>query len=221
MGAVARIPTPARLRGALERRLAPWPRFVVTGTGRCGTGATARLLTDAGIRCGHEEVFTKHGVRRHVGPVGDSSYLAVPHLDGFPGVVVHQVRQPLAVVRSLVGTGFMARRDLWTAPVLPLVDVVGDLVEDTMAYVVTWNERIERRADLRLAVERIDDQLEELLVALGRADRLESARGALAALPGDVNTRARAEGLDTWDDLPAGPRRDALMAMAERYGYPV
>lgn len=33
------------------------PKFIVTGTGRCGTVYMARLLTSLGIPCGHESLF--------------------------------------------------------------------------------------------------------------------------------------------------------------------
>lgn len=37
-------------------------RFVVTGTGRCGTVYLARLLTHLGVPCGHETVFDWRGL---------------------------------------------------------------------------------------------------------------------------------------------------------------
>lgn len=39
------------------------PRYLVTGTGRCGTVYMARLLTSLGIPCGHESVFDYRGIR--------------------------------------------------------------------------------------------------------------------------------------------------------------
>lgn len=37
-------------------------RYLVTGTGRCGTVYLAKLLTSIGIPCGHESVFTYYGL---------------------------------------------------------------------------------------------------------------------------------------------------------------
>lgn len=37
-------------------------KFIVTGTGRCGTVFMARLLTSLGISCGHESIFTNQGL---------------------------------------------------------------------------------------------------------------------------------------------------------------
>lgn len=83
--------------------------FVVTGCGRSGTTYTARLLASLGYRCGHEELFgpfqrkAPHFRSRH----GDVSWLAVPFLDQLPPgtAVVHQVRHPVQVIRSLAGIG--------------------------------------------------------------------------------------------------------------------
>lgn len=37
-------------------------KYLITGTGRCGTVFMARLLTSAGIPCGHESVFSCEGI---------------------------------------------------------------------------------------------------------------------------------------------------------------
>lgn len=36
-------------------------KYLVTGTGRCGTVYLARLLTSLGVPCGHESIFDYHG----------------------------------------------------------------------------------------------------------------------------------------------------------------
>lgn len=86
-------------------------RFVITGSSRCGTTWMSRALTQAGVPCGHEEVF-------HPGEVvwpdhlqADSSWLAATKLDQVDVPVVLMVRHPLAVVRSLVEIGFFAEWD--------------------------------------------------------------------------------------------------------------
>jgi hypothetical protein len=37
-------------------------KYIVTGTGRCGTVYAARLLSSVGIPCGHEAIFTTGGI---------------------------------------------------------------------------------------------------------------------------------------------------------------
>src|SRR4051794_440119 len=91
----------------------PLRPFVVTGTARSGTAYTAMLLSGLGLRIGHEDVFgprTRSFDGWH-GQDGDSSWLAAPFLDQLPdALVLHQVRHPLKVVRSLVGVRFFADR---------------------------------------------------------------------------------------------------------------
>ena len=38
-------------------------KYLVTGTGRCGTVYMARILTSIGIPCGHETIFDYRGTR--------------------------------------------------------------------------------------------------------------------------------------------------------------
>jgi hypothetical protein len=90
------------------------PRFVVTGCARSGTLFTARALAALGHRCDHEALFTPatSGVPAFGESQGDVSWLAVPFLADLPPgtVVVHQVRHPLAVVRSLWAQRFFQTR---------------------------------------------------------------------------------------------------------------
>jgi len=39
-------------------------KYIVTGTGRCGTVYFAKFLTSLGINCGHETIFSYHGLER-------------------------------------------------------------------------------------------------------------------------------------------------------------
>jgi hypothetical protein len=77
-------------------------KFVVMGTGRCGTGYMSKILTDTSLRCGHEDIFTVQGPKYGADLDGDSSWLAVPYLDTLSDhiKVVHIVRNPLKVFRS-------------------------------------------------------------------------------------------------------------------------
>lgn len=91
---------------------------MVTGLSRSGTQYTATLLAKAGINCGHEKVFGPwSGVLHlrdpfsvHPSIHGDSSFMAVPYLDRLRegDWVFHQVREPLAVIRSHIGIRFFA-----------------------------------------------------------------------------------------------------------------
>jgi hypothetical protein len=89
----------------------PLPRFVITGAPRSGTLFLAEALARLGHRCGHEEVFNPYVTSTFSfgSAQGDVSWLAAPFLDRLPPgtIVVHQLRDPLAVITSLVGQRFL------------------------------------------------------------------------------------------------------------------
>jgi hypothetical protein len=120
--------------------------FVVTGCGRSGTAYTAALLSTVGVRCGHERLFTPW-IDAPPGPAaeldGDASWLAAPFVGalGASDLVVHQVRDPMAVVASLVGIGFFSP---WRVP----AEAAGDAVE-SVRRVASRRRRRPIRADFR------------------------------------------------------------------------
>src|SRR5262245_57962235 len=105
-------------------------RFIVAGCPRSGTTYMAKLMTALGYPCGHERIFNIWrilglDVRPEIGgdfrdPMtaffqldakkGDASFLAIPYMDQLPEgtVVFHQVRNPLEVIRSLMGMRFFS-----------------------------------------------------------------------------------------------------------------
>ncbi len=87
-------------------------RLLVVGTGRCGTRYASHVLSAAGVRCGHEQVFTFRvalGIRqpRWATFTADSSWLAVPSLPVKARTIL-LVRHPLDVVHSMLQLGWFA-----------------------------------------------------------------------------------------------------------------
>ena len=202
-------------------------RFLVVGTIRSGTAYTAQVLNRAGIACGHGWVYTPDGVRRypHVEILGDAAPLAVPFVADFAGLVLHQVRHPLKVIGSLVGstpTGNPLAHGPEGEFLMHHFVAHGDPLGDAMRYYVEWNSRCERHNGyLRYRIEDLDAGLILRIADLiGQAVDPAAVARALAAVPTDFNTRYRARRLG-WDDLPEGPSRDALARLADRYGYPI
>src|SRR4051794_29418744 len=129
-------------------------RFVVTGCARSGTSYVAKLLTETGIPCGHELVYGPGSVKPWPDSrPGESSWLAAPHLHRLDRetVVLHQVRHPLAVVRShllfhfFTGHAAEGLRDYveyvgrWTPEVLEPTDELGR----TLRFWERWNLLVE------------------------------------------------------------------------------
>lgn len=192
------------------------PRFVIVGSGRCGTGWIAQVLAAAGIRCGHEGWFNPLDQRAD-DLDGDASWCAIPHLDTFDGLVWHQTRHPLAVIASLAAV------PLWgpyAALAAQLVDP--DATEPYEAETALWvalNEACEGHATRRWQVEEVDAELIcELAARLGIPVDPLAAKTAVADTPPDTN--AHNGGLEVrWSDLPDIPASARLVHLAVRYGY--
>ncbi len=212
----------------LDLAAPPWLRFVVVGSGRSGTAYAAAVFCRLGIPCGHEAVF---GWGHPPDPrlLGDSSFCAAPFLGWFSGVVFHQVRHPLAVLQSVVATGFFHDPGPYV-PHLALVErFLPDLgrattpIEKAIRFVLGWNLMCEPHAHLRWQVETLaPSTLRAAARLLGEERSLDQCADALAAVPTDLNrleTRGLRRVVLGWEDLPAAGSTDDLVALAKRYGY--
>lgn len=204
-------------------------KYLITGTGRCGTGYAARLLTSAGVKCSHEGVFTpagweqakeRIGLRRQHpdwGWEGESSWLAVPFV-GKPeleGVtIVHLARHPKAVMDSFLRLMLYTRSGSyyrWMAQFIPRIEEFKSSVEKAAYWYVTLNEMVEPHAHV---FHRVEDGGPALL------DKLGIAHGGKELFS---NTRYNTRTGHGPSDVALGdisqPWRAELQAMAQRYGY--
>jgi hypothetical protein len=213
-------------------------RLIVTGTGRCGTGFVSRLLTSAGLPCGHERVFGPKGLigarAMLEGPggelMGDSSWLAAPYLEHeclANAFIVHLVRHPLRFAESLLKLyrdNLPSYAAYWRfqCSALPELETLDDDWPTRLVYYwLNWNRLIERQAHGRRWLRfRIEDEPVMLL------DRLQAA-GLLGeydpvAIFDDRSYNTVRPGVPypiKWDDVKdPGLRLDAR-AMGVRYGY--
>lgn len=96
-------------------------RFVIVGSGRCGTGWAAELLRQCGVNCGHERVF-RWGPLMRGEPIdwadyqADAAWTAVPRLAelGLPAVLL--TRHPLDAVRSMLALDWFGEAVPKTGP---------------------------------------------------------------------------------------------------------
>lgn len=226
-------------------------RFVITGTGRSGTQYIARLLSELGGRVGHEAWFgprpglvdeqwmscpmlaeAKSRVsteirRRQRRLEGDVSWMAVPRLSRFRGLVLLQTRDPVRVISSLVARTQFSRAtrvdNPWFRFINHYFDVTGDDMLDSMRWYVEWNRRAETHADYVYRLEDLDDGLLERIASLVRIPtNTDMVRSALQSVSRSQNA-TESYGYDRvrlrWDDLPIGPERAQLAEAAHRYGY--
>lgn len=89
-------------------------RFVVVGVGRSGTRYASQLFTRMGVPCAHQKIFDETIDLRNRSPswgsfTGGSSAFAAKVLDKLDPetLIIHQVRNPWYVARSLVAAGHL------------------------------------------------------------------------------------------------------------------
>ncbi len=169
-------------------------RVLVTGCGRSGTRYTTFVLRRLGLDVPHERLgrdgiaswtMAVEAADRPFGPPSDEVRF---------GHVFHQIRHPLAVIRSVETFG----PDSWSficthTPCSPDDPVVLRGAK----YWLYWTEHAERVATWSYRVEAFDEALPELCSRLGVPHRPE----VLDHVPTDVNTRRRGRPLHLADEL--------------------
>jgi hypothetical protein len=208
-------------------------KYLITGTGRCGTGYVALVLNSTGVtKCTHEQVFNVRGIdfareqiamRRNNpqwGWDGESSWYATAYLDDsiLDGVtIIHLVRHPKEVIDSQLSMGN------WTHPAyngakallpyLPGLALCRTPLEMSAYWYVEWNRLIEPHADI---FHRVEDDVRILLDKLdvehiGKVLFDDKKYNTRRIYPSDVNLR---------EDL-SEPLCSEIIEMAHRYGYSV
>jgi hypothetical protein len=166
-------------------------RFVVTGSGRCGTKWMSKALTSAGVPCGHESVF---GFNPEVvwpdDLVADSSWMAATRLDEVDVPVLLMVRHPLAVVRSFVEIGFFAEWDAGNPCHAPLrrafpwvYDGYHHVQDRALAMWLALTTAALGRAEMVVRLDRIDADLFGRVLWWAGADESADAATVLDEVP--------------------------------------
>ena len=213
-------------------------RILLTGCGRSGTSYTATLLSALDVRCGHELVFRLPEIVR--GEVSwpddlpaESSWLAAPFLDLLPAGtrIWHQVREPLAVLRSLRRVGLFEKPGPFRTFV---VEHLGAELESAspleagLIYWDRWNALVEERAaasGLAYSRHRLEDLepavLSELLASAGHFRSPAEIEERQQRVRSDRNTRGdkSTDAALTWASLPDSAAKEAVTARARSYGY--
>lgn len=198
------------------------PRFVIVGTGRSGTGFISQLLSAGGIRTGHEGWWKPTG-RPQRRLVGDASWCATFELDDYKGRIFHQIRDPLATLRSVAAVEVAPHRrdNAWNEFRTRFVDYTGDTIVDSLLTVDTWLTKAEDVAEWTW---RLEDVTPDLVVEIGKrigrgVDRQAVSR-AMESATFNEKTKSKWKTYEFgWDDLPNGPEKMRVLAIAASYGY--
>lgn len=223
-------------------------RFVITGCGRSGTTYTAKILSQVGCPCTHEQFFTgskptalkafmaRNGLRQlswNPSIIGEAAWEAAPWLPHLPEdtLIFHQLRHPLDFIRSRQKKGWVhgrfrsrhlphiPRMDKTSFAALPLSEQASWLAR----FWIDWNAMVESRASgkhyQRYRIEEFDlPQLQNILEQVEFPHDRERVEHIFEALPRNVNTRGQKRE-DITPDLLPGPLLDELTETAAYYGY--
>lgn len=218
-------------------------RFLIVGTGRCGTGWASRFMDKIGYFCGHEAAYNPLTLReveagivpqpRWIdGMEGDSSWLAVPYIEGFlndnpDNAVVHLVRNPVDVFQSLLGIGFLSLNGIhspydtfaryhmdvnWKS-----AESRDDLIDRNVYFMEEWYRRLAEREDDAQVFAVEDLQRPRVAMSFVQALIHEApsqwkVEKALNRVPTDVNARPRA--VMQAKEIPA-----KINKLAKEFGY--
>lgn len=150
-------------------------KYIITGTGRCGTTYLSRIFNEIGIKCGHELIFNLHynyeeGMKRYPELEADSSWMSVPFLDFLSNsACIHIVRHPLKTIASFKNVGFLKDEDnvysKFVYEHLPEIRIFKNYDEKLAFYYLEWNQRCKRAENY--AYHKVEDDIQFLLKRLG------------------------------------------------------
>ena len=144
------------------------PMILITGTPRSGTHYTAAVLQAIGLKLKHEKIDAQGTVSwRHIAEgtfLDPERNLSIETLDPGFTIIIHQVRQPLKSISSMLtlrpcSWDFMSRQ--------VAVDLGARLPVRAMQAWLHWNNLIGERAQWRFRVEDYHSVFGELLAELG------------------------------------------------------
>jgi hypothetical protein len=180
-------------------------RYLITGTGRCGTLYAARYLQAKGLDIRHEKMGKDGTVNWWLACSWELA--PVPIFDK----VLHIVREPLATISSL--TTCLEQHEIWKhiIPNTPVYETDPVLLR-CMKHWLYWNLNAEAIADQTLRIE--DWSMETMGEFFG-------ITGPEPEVPKDTHTWKGRFKAHTWDDLRVmEPELTRLIRQkARRYGY--
>ena len=210
-------------------------KFQFSGTGHCGTGYVAKVLTKLGTRCSHEGTFDLGGIQnarwvismRNADPekyrcVADSSWLSAPflgepELDGI--TIVHLVRDPKKWIDSVLRyTAYVPvvpsplRYVVYGESFIPEIEHWKRRVDRAVLWYLAYNRMCEEHADIR---HRIEDPIAGLLDQLG----IEWTQEIIDSVSTITNHHIGLGPYDVkWDQITPS-LRPPFAKMMHRYGY--
>lgn len=190
--------------------------IIITGCGRSGTTFSSKVLRRMGLEIGHERL-RKNGVsswyltsKRKKVQLGPSLY----DLRSFNKIIIHQVREPLASISSMLSTGSPSWRFLSNE--IPISLEKDSKTLRAMKYYYYWNLQTENIADVRVKAEEFLYKIESILLKYKIDFKTNNVTIDESS---KVNTRKHKK-LD-WDDLFKEDKNlaEKIVELGRKYGY--
>lgn len=168
-------------------------KFIITGTGRCGTTYCKAILQICGINTGHQQVFnwdsvktgewdwtSDYGITDNLD--GDSSFMAVPLLEKVkekePDTTIITINRPLVNVlnswqmRGVFVDGWETFYPEWAEQ---LDILTPDGVERSIEWLERWNEKANLFSDYVLSIDNLTRNPHLLFQAIGKMDKYDAS----------------------------------------------
>jgi len=214
--------------------------FVVAGCGRSGTMFTWQLLNWLDVRTSFEEFFGSQARcvtaddyktwLQSTSTAGEVSGLSPPYssIMAEAGVtVVHLVRNPVAVIASLLGLNTFTKPMVWSRNVkfnfrhVPEMNLTDDPLDLALKYWLHWNAMVEPHAAAWFRAEDLTTvgAVSRLVCACTGSSAVDTAQAktALGHFGKTWNAKDR-KGI-RWASIPDSQLKTQVAMAAERYGY--
>jgi len=153
-------------------------KYIVVGTGRCGTTYLSRMFNFYGIKCGHENIFTPYGYNKAIELLNknsfeaESSWLSAPFLDSDllkNSAIIHIVRDPEKTISSFINVKLFSKDNIYQDFINEFIHIKDFPVElRDVIYFIKWNEFIINKSiGKRYIFHRVEDNIEILFNKLG------------------------------------------------------
>lgn len=201
-------------------------QYVITGCAGSGTGWGHRVMTELGSPCGHQRFYTTSGISDRTGFRGDSSWCAMPYVNGdLPTLVL--VRNPLQVVRSISQLKpFLSDEcddpaSQYVKQFHPGVYEAPDRLGRILRYVATWDRPPTGERIVTLSLESITPTrfVQTFWLLAGKRATLRETVRAMRKVGHMFNSHGGSKSTITWDQIRSHPNGWPVVDKALRWGY--
>lgn len=191
-------------------------KYLIVGTGRCGTGFISKYMSSAGIKCGHENYFTPISGRGFDNDYeAECSFMALPFLKELDCQIVHVLRHPVNTINSMFNCGVFQNTNnehtKFIQEVFPEIAEAKDVLHKCLLWYLLWNEYLEKEDTVLVC--RIEGDLDILAGYLGLDPEVKPLWSDMK-----YNTVEHKKRI-AFDDIKKYEETKRLIEFADRYNY--